>query len=86
MKQESFFSSLTPRDLLLILVLGMINLLSNFHRVSLGVMGDYLTRDFALTEVQLGAMGSAIFSPMSWLQPPERMSSTLPGNASTSLP
>ena len=62
--------SFSIRDILLILVLGCINLFSNFHRVTMGVLGDYLVADFSLTAVQLGAMGSAIFYAYGLMQLP----------------
>jgi sugar phosphate permease len=49
------------RLVLMVAAVGAAYFLSNFHRLSLGVMGSVVARDFALSPERLGTLGSALF-------------------------
>ena len=62
--------SLGLRPALMMVVLGMAYFFSNFHRLSLSVIGDVIAVDYSLTEQQLATLGSAIFYSYALMQIP----------------
>ncbi len=62
--------SLDWRAVCMMLVLGMAYFFSNFHRLSLSVIGDVIAADFGLTSLQLATLGSAIFYSYAVMQIP----------------
>ncbi len=59
-----------PAAALVIGVLGLAYFLSNFHRLSLGVIGTDVAASLDLTKAQLGALGSAYFYSYAIMQLP----------------
>lgn len=58
------------RPVLMVVVLGMAYFFSNFHRLSLSVIGDVIAVDYDLTSQQLTTLGSAIFYSYALMQIP----------------
>src|SRR5699024_5350933 len=58
------------RPVLMVVVLGMAYFFSNFHRLSLSVIGDVIAVDYDLTSQQLATLGSAIFYSYALMQIP----------------
>ena len=55
---------------LMLLTLGIAYFFSNFHRLSLGVLGSVMAEDFGLSAAQLGLLGSAFFYAYAAMQIP----------------
>lgn len=58
------------RLVVMVIILGIVDLLSSFHRVSLGVIGQTVSADFGLTAVQFGLLGSVLFYSYASMQLP----------------
>ncbi len=55
---------------LMMAALGLAYFFSNFHRLSLGVLGNVMAEDFGLSSAQLGMLGSAFFYAYAAMQVP----------------
>ena len=55
---------------LMMAALGLAYFFSNFHRLSLGVLGDEMAADFGLSAAELGILGSAFFYTYAVMQIP----------------
>ena len=55
---------------LMVAALGLAYFFSNFHRLSLGVLGDVMAADFGLSAAELGILGSAFFYTYAVMQIP----------------
>ncbi len=55
---------------LMMAALGLAYFFSNFHRLSLGVLGDVMAADFGLSAAELGILGSAFFYTYAVMQIP----------------
>lgn len=58
------------RAVVMVAVLGAAYLFSNFHRLSLSVIGNVIAEDYGLSTLQLGTLGSAIFYSYALMQIP----------------
>jgi sugar phosphate permease len=56
------------RLFLMVVAMGAPYFMSNFHRLSLGVLGGVVSEDFNLSAVQLGVLGSALFYTYAFMQ------------------
>ena len=62
--------SVSVRAACMMIVLGMAYFFSNFHRLSLSVIGDVIAADYSLSASQLATLGSAIFYSYALMQIP----------------
>lgn len=62
--------SIGVRAVCMMIVLGMAYFFSNFHRLSLSVIGDVIAADYSLSATQLATLGSAIFYSYALMQVP----------------
>lgn len=60
----------TLRAILMLVVLGLAYFFSNFHRLSLSVIGDVIAADYGLSSAQLATLSSAIFYSYALTQVP----------------
>lgn len=69
-KQKGGEAPSKARLYLMMAALGLAYFFSNFHRLSLGVLGNVMAEDFGLSAAQLGILGSAFFYTYAAMQIP----------------